>query len=474
MMRCSRLTSLARLLGAGVVILSTVGYTQTVTRLFAFSGNDSSAHPGIVVPAQGRDGKLYGTTVGYGTPTSAGSVFRIGTDGVGSTLFNFTGTAEYDPAYGLTLATDGNFYGVVYGGSANLGAVYRITPGGAVTVVYNFLGLDDGAFPYLTLTQASDGSLYGITSGVSSENVGTIFKYSAAGSVTTIYSLNLDGSHGVYFSSPVMQAADSNLYTTTYSGGAYGCGTILKLSTSGELLQQYDFRCTKYGSRPSGKLVQAPDGNFYGTTEWGGDNTTGCYAGCGTVFQMTQNGTVTLLHKFENSHLGDGAGPEGGLVLGTDGNLYGVTSQGGFGYGTIYQITTGGSETVLFDFLRNDKVGRSPAAGLLQHTNGKFYGTNYWGGAFGAGTVYSLDMGLGAFITFVQPTGRVGQTCQILGQALTGTTSVTFNGLPASNFAVNSDTSMTAVVPAGATTGPVVVTTPSGPLTSNVSFRISQ
>jgi hypothetical protein len=108
----------------------------------------------------------------------------------------------------------------------------------------------------------------------------------------------------------------------------------------------------------------------------------------------------------------------------------------------------------------------------LQHTDGPFYGTAKFGGAFGYSSVYSLDMGLGPFVTFVRSTGKVGHTAQILGQGLTGTANVTFNGVPATSFNVVSDTFLTAVVPSGATTGQVVVTSSGGPLASNVVFRI--
>jgi hypothetical protein len=127
---------------------------------------------------------------------------------------------------------------------------------------------------------------------------------------------------------------------------------------------------------------------------------------------------------------------------------------------------------LLYNFAQ--AIGQWPNAALLQHTNGLFYGVADIGGTYSEGSIYSLNMGLGPFVAFVRPTGKVGQTAQILGQGLTGSTGVTFNGVPATSFTVVSDTYMTAVVPSGATTGPVVVTTPSGPLTSNVSFRISQ
>src|SRR5262249_16672836 len=138
--------------------------------------------------------------------------------------------------------------------------------------------------------------------------------------------------------------------------------------------------------------------------------------------------------------------------------------------GVLFQITKDGTYTLLNSF--EGKSGEFPAAPPVQHTNGLFYGTTSQGGQFSLGTVYSLDMGLGPFITFVQATGKVGRAAQILGQGLTGTTSVTFNGVPATSFKVQRDTYMTAVVPPGATTGPVVVTTPTGTLTSNKNFVV--
>jgi uncharacterized repeat protein (TIGR03803 family) len=160
-------------------------------------------------------------------------------------------------------------------------------------------------------------------------------------------------------------------------------------------------------------------------------------------------------------------------VEGSDGKLYGATATGGISdAGTIYQITTTGTEKLLFSFPQ--RVGEHAAATLLQHTNGKFYGTTEAGGVYGEGALYSLDMALGPFITFVRPAGKPGQTAQILGQGLTATTNVTFNGIEATSFKVVSDTYLTAVVPSGAITGRVMVVTPTGTLISNVNFRVAQ
>jgi uncharacterized repeat protein (TIGR03803 family) len=223
------------------------------------------------------------------------------------------------------------------------------------------------------------------------------------------------------------------------------------------------FPCFVGASSPNGPLMQASDGNFYGASVGGGS------LGLGTVYKMSLGGTISILYSFMGGPA-DGAQPFGGLVQATDGKLYGPTQTGGTsGNGTLFQITTTGTYKSLYSFASS--VGAQPSVAVMQHTNGLFYGTAA-GGADNDGVVYSLDMGLGPFVTFVGGSGHVGQTAEILGQGLTGTTGVTFNGVAATRFSVVKDTYMTAVVPPGATTGPVVVTTPGGTLTSNKNFRI--
>jgi uncharacterized repeat protein (TIGR03803 family) len=254
------------------------------------------------------------------------------------------------------------------------------------------------------------------------------------------------------------------------------CGTVFRLSTSGTLSYDYSFPCGAGGAFPFGGVVQGSDGNLYGVTEIGGNDYLG--EGAGTVFKVDQNGVVSVLYIFPGFPREDV--PVGGLMQATDGNLYGTTIEGGSAnYGTLFQTATTGAAKELYHF---PGYGENPAlrAGFLQHTNGILYSTTSEGNAYhnnndaAWGSVFSLSMGLGPFVSFVRPTGRVGQIAQILGQGLTGATSVTFNGVAATKFRVVSDTYMTAVVPAGATTGAVVVATPTRNLTSNVSFRISQ
>jgi uncharacterized repeat protein (TIGR03803 family) len=450
-----------QLLMLALLVASTVPLTvgQTVSTLYSFSGQGSSGMPEGTTPSQARDGKLYGAD--FGPNGSGGSIFKITTTGLETQIYTF-GSDGTNPVAGLTLGTDGNFYGTtLYGGSANSGVLFKVTPSGTYTVLHEFQGDSDGAFPVAPPIQASDGNFYGSTSGTSGAS--TIYKYTASGSFSTIFSFNQ--TQGQYAAGALTQGTDDNLYGTAEIGGANLCGTLFKMTTAGTLLWSYSFPCGTGGAVPVGSLLQANDGSFYGVTVQGGLS-----IGCGTAFKLDQAGNVSTLYAFKN--ITDGCGPEGGVSQGTDGNLYGTTQFGGtHDQGTLYQLTTGRVHTILYSF---GGTGKQPLAAPIQDTNGKFYGTTNVGGRSGNGTIYSLDMGLGSFIAFVRPKGAVGGTAQILSQGLTGATGVTFNGTAATSFKVVNDTYMTAVVPSGATTGPVVVTTPGGTLTSNVSFRILQ
>jgi uncharacterized repeat protein (TIGR03803 family) len=365
-----------------------------------------------------------------------------------------------------TLASGGGFFGTAYsGGTSKNGVLFKISPQGTYTVLHQFAGGSDGAEPSGQPIVAMDGNLYGTTYGNATTGA-TVYKYNrSTGAFATLY--QFDSAHGASVLSPLIQAADGSLYGTASKGGANNCGTIFKLTTSGELLWYYSFPCQPGGANPVGPLTQADDGNFYGTTQLGGS------VGVGTVFSLDQSGTVTVLYSFQSFAVSpaDGSNPFGGLVQATDGMLYGTTNAAGSNnLGTLYQITTTGMYKQIFSFYKN--IGSGPSASLLQHTNGRLYGTTFEGGKLNFGTVFSLDMGLGPFAALVSYTGKVGGTAEILSQGLTGATKVTFNGIAATSFTVVSDTFMTAVVPSGATTGPVVVTTPGGTLTSNKNFMV--
>jgi uncharacterized repeat protein (TIGR03803 family) len=262
-----------------------------------------------------------------------------------------------------------------------------------------------------------------------------------------------------------VQGTDGKFYGTTIRGGAYRLGTVFSITAMGMLTTLHSFDGTD-GANPYGKLAQATDGSFYGTTEAGGANGRG-----GTVFKITSSGVLTTLHSFDGT---DGANPYAELIQGTDGKFYGTTYYGGTNHeGTVFRITPGGMLTTLHSFAGHPTDGAHPTGGLIQDTDGSFYGTTNWGGAHARGTVFSLSVGLGPFVETHPTSGLVGKEVKILGTNLTGSTSVAFNGT-AATFTVVSKSEITTTVPTGATTGTVQVVTPSGTLSSNVPFRVTQ
>ena len=440
-------------------------HAQTVTFVHGFSGPDGEL-PRYGALIQGRDGALYGTTQSGGS-ANEGVIYKLRATGNGNLTFHdFNGTDGSTVDGGVTLGRDGSYYGVTaLGGSANKGTLFKIDASGTYTLLYSFTGGADGIYPVAAPTQAADGIFYGTTSGSSESILPTVYKYSPTLGLSTIYTFT----NFTQPENPLLQATDGNLYISTPGGGTQGCGSIVKLTTAGILKSSYSLNCTLPNpTGPIGALIQASDGFLYGTTQGGGP------LNAGTIFKLDLKAkALTVLYNF-GTVANDGAGAQAGLVQGTDGNFYGTTTIGGTrNLGTIYKITPTGTYTQLYSF--SGTSGAQPAfpeASLIQHTNGAFYGTTENGGSLQLGNVFKLDMGLAPFVTFVSSSGRVGQPAQILGQGLTGATSVTFNGVAATSFSVVRDTYMTAVVPTGATTGSVVVATPTGVLTSNVAFHV--
>jgi uncharacterized repeat protein (TIGR03803 family) len=301
------------------------------------------------------------------------------------------------PVGALIQATNGNLYGTTgYGGANNRGTVFEFTPGGVLTVLYSFCNLAacaDGSQPLAGLIQGADGNLYGTTKFGGANSWGSVFSITTGGTLTTLYSFCpqngcLDGARP---NSVLVQATNEDLYGTTLEGGANGGnGTVFKITTGGLLTTLYSFcalaGCTD-GSSPVTGLVQASNGDLYGTTQYGGANNNN-----GTVFQITPFGALTTLHSFcSQAGCTDGQGPTGGLLQATDGNLYGTTDSGGNGYGTIYKITTSGALATVYAF-PGPGQGQEPYAGLIQAPNGEFYGTTFNGGARGYGEVFSLTL----------------------------------------------------------------------------------
>jgi uncharacterized repeat protein (TIGR03803 family) len=438
----------------------------TFKTLIIFDGTDG-ATPVDTPLVQGADGNLYGTTLGGGA-NGAGTVFKMTAAGTVTTLYSFCSLSNCSdgagPYGGITLASDGNFYGTTsQGGAANgiSGTVFKITPSGTFTTLHSFGGTD-GAFPRAPLIQAANGALYGITENGGASNSGTFFKITTRGTLTTLYSFT-----GAYLTGPLVQGTDGNFYGTSEWGGANGYGMIFKLTPSGRFSIPHSFDSTD-GSSPACGLLQASDGNLYGTTYEGGSNNS-CPNGCGTVFKITLAGALTTLHNFNST---DGSNPIAALIQATDNNFYGTTYGGGTAgdWGTVFKITAAGKVTTLHSFAGTD--GAQPYGPVSQDTSGKLYGTATNGtGTAAQGTLFLVSTGLKPFVRFVRSRGKVGQTVGILGQGLTGTTSVSF-GEAIATFKMRSDTYLTATVPVGATSGHVAVTTPAASLKSNVPFQV--
>jgi uncharacterized repeat protein (TIGR03803 family) len=439
---------------------------QTFTNVVNFAGTDG-ANPATGSLLQGIDGNLYGTT-SRGGASGFGTVFKITPGSTLTTLHSFDGADGQFPYAGLVQATSGSLYGTTLeGGAGGNGTVFEITPGGELGTLHAFDGAD-GANPAATLVQATNGNLYGTTFGGGANGNGTVFEITPGGKLTTLHSFNrTDGANP---GATLVQANNGNFYGTTEFGGAHGEGTVFEVTAGGALTTLYSFcaqpGCTD-GANPDDGLVQATNGNFYGTTHSGGAN-----GDSGTVFEITPERVLTTLHSFcAQTNCADGLNPVAGLVQGINGSFYGTTLAGGAnGEGVVFEITAGGTLTTLHSFEGTDDEG--PDAPLVQATNGKFYGTTYQGGANNGGTVFSLAVGQGPFVQTLPTSGGVGTTVIILGNGLTGSTSVTFEGIAAS-FAVLSSSEIITTVPRSATTGKVKVTTPRGTLTSKVNFRVT-
>jgi uncharacterized repeat protein (TIGR03803 family) len=450
------------------VATAIAAHGQAFATLVNFDGTNG-ANPLDMSLVQGTDGRAYGMSLYQGSH-SGGTVFRITLEGGFTTIYNFCdqkNCADGDAPYaGLALSTYGSFVGTTYGGGTyGLGTVFVITSNGGLNTLHSFDNKGDGIGPTSALVEGIDGNFYGTTSGGNSY-AGTVFEITPSGTLTTLHNFE----SAATTPSGLVQGTDGNLYGATCNGGTNKQGSVFKITPQGKFTRLHSFDGND-GANPLAPLVQASDGNFYGTTAAGGANN------AGTIFKLSTAGVLTTLYSFcSETGCIDGLGTSAGLVQATDGNFYGTTELGGANnLGTIFQITPQGALLTLHSFDNSD--GANPRGSLLQATNGTFYGTTESGGllscdsGYGCGTVFNLDMGLGPFVTFVRAAGKVGQTGGILGQSLTGTTTVSFNGALA-KFTVVSDTLIRATVPTGATTGYVTVTTPSRALTSNVPFRV--
>ncbi len=359
--------------GCGTVFKITPGGTLTTIYSFCSLSNCTDGANPTAGLVQAADGNLYGTTNAGGSLGGVGTVFRItlplppsGTSPL-TTLYSFCdlpeptcGPGGTHPQTALIKATDGNLYGTTSAGgvpTGDCGTAFQITTSGVLTYIYSFgsqPNVSDGCIPS-GLFQAIDGNFYGTTNegglGAFNSDAGIVFKLSfpvppsESSTLTTLYNFcNQTSCHdGADPTAGLVQATDGNLYGAAYSGGTGGNGTVFEIPTSGGTLTTlYNFclnTCAN-GSTPFAGLIQATDGNLYGTTLFGGAS------GNGTLYKITTSGALTTLYSFcSEAGCADGQNPYAGLIQATNGTqtLYGTTADGGAygsgsGDGTVFSL----------------------------------------------------------------------------------------------------------------------------------------
>jgi uncharacterized repeat protein (TIGR03803 family) len=447
--------------------LAVCAQAQTLTYLAQFNGTNGTNPYGSLV--QATDGNFYGATRSGTFPYDG--IFRVTPSGQISSVYTFCSLpkcadGEYTTA--PILGSDGNLYGVSSGGSNYTwsGALYRLTLEGQLTTLYTFCPQANcvgGEIPN-GIIQGSDGNFYGTTSEGGTHDAGTIFQVSSTGTFKLLHSFcggGCAGGGGPLV--PLMQGSDGNFYGTTQNSEG---GVVFELTSSGnyKVVHRFCLPCIGGGNPVFSVPVQDATGNLFGTTIYadGGYNS-------GSVFEITPTNQYIVLHTFR---FAGGVAPSTGLTLANDGNLYGVAINDDFdaggNYSIIYEVTPTG------EFTKLSTSYNYPNGPLQQGTDGNFYGTTLFvDDGEGYGLVLKLSNGLSPLVKTVPAGGKAGQSVIILGNGLTGSTSVTFDGV-AAEFTVESDTYIKAAVPAGATTGMVSVVTPAGTLNSNPQFVVTK
>jgi uncharacterized repeat protein (TIGR03803 family) len=407
--------SLARI-GRAITMVLGVGFALTpgvraqaqtwgLTNRYIFQGGISgpdggTPYGGVLL---GSDGNYYGTTW-YGG-TGGGTVFKITPTGIESVVYAFSGSQDGQQPFTLVQGVDGNFYGTtLWGGGTNgYGIIFKVTPGGEETILQSLTNTNGGpANPAAGLTLGADGNFYGTSSGGGASGQGTLFRMTPAGVLTVLYSFG--GAAGASPHGELIQVEDGEFFGTTSQGGDGGYGTVFKVSTTGVLSVLHSFAGGADGAQPAAPLIHGRDGAFYGTTQAGG--TGGCAfaglpTGCGTVFRVTRRGEESVIHDFAGYPV-DGSNPLGGLVQAKDGTFYGTTQAGGFttpgncsaGCGTIFSLTPTGTERILIAFGTPADAwyvaGWVPSGTLLLGAQDTLTGTSQNGGG-GWGNLFSIE-----------------------------------------------------------------------------------
>ncbi len=354
---------------------------QSETLVYSFGPSPDGASPGAPLIID-SNGNLYGTTQDGGADRF-GTVFKITAGDIESVLHSFPANASDGavPEAGLVMDSGGNLYGTTMSGGAHqVGTVFKVTSNGTETVLYSFTGGADGGIPYGGLVLDSNGNLYGTTHSGGAYYGGTVFELTSTGSETVLHSFG-NGHDGQYPYAGLVRDSNGNLYGTTMNGGTAGFGTVFEINSGGSEIVLYNFAGTagNDGAYPYAPLVRDSAGNLYGTTVGG----TG---GPSIAFEITASGREKILYVFPST---DQAA--GGLVMDANGNLYGTTRYGGtHKVGEVYEITASGTVPTLYSFVKSQRDGYNPLAGLVLDSHGNLYGTTFRGGRHSNGTVFKL------------------------------------------------------------------------------------
>lgn len=315
-------------------------------------------------------------------------------------LYAFSGGSDgAQPYAGLMRDSAGNLYGTTYtgglpdcAGGYGCGVLFKVAPDGTETVLYSFTNGRHGAGPYAAVIADKTGNLYGTTYYGGASGYGTVFKFTSSGALKTLYNFK-GGNDGSFPLAGLIRDKNGDFFGTTSYGGTHGNGTVFELAPHGVETVLYSFSGKGDGGHPSGGLLKDSSDNLYGTTHDG--NGTGCGgAGCGTIFRIAVDGTETTLYAFKGGT--DGANSNASLTSDSQGNLYGTTEYGGaLDDGTVFRLTPDGTETVLYSFTFGGD-GAYPTASLILDKNGNLYGTTYAGNGFGCfglgcGSVFKLS-----------------------------------------------------------------------------------
>jgi uncharacterized repeat protein (TIGR03803 family) len=349
--------------------------------LYNFTGGSDGSLP-LASLITDKAGNFYGTTLLGGTH-GAGTVFKLSPKGVETTLYSFAnGNDGFEPIGGLVADKAGNLYGTTQGGgNSQSGTVFKVTASGAETVLYTFTGGSDGGAPRAGLIMDKAGNLYGTTllGGKSGNGAGVVFKLAPDGTETVIHTFT--GLDGAGPEAGLIQDKAGNLYGTTPYGGANDWGTVFKVAPDGTETVLYSFADGSDGATPLASVMADKAGNLFGTASGGGAFNNG------VVFELTPDGTETALYAFTGGN--DGGLPAGNVISDKDGNLYGTTRFGGaMGEGVVFELAPDGSESVLHTFAFA-KDGAQPVDGLIMISH-DLYGTAQEGGADGEGVVFKL------------------------------------------------------------------------------------